>query len=368
MIGSVETELSIRAVGVSVNIAEDNIAKLMYYLNSMHTCLGGDVIPDQFTDHRKYYSLSNDEKTAVVALSVLLSPDLLMGKVIFPVENGNPILNGSNNEFYDLTEAKRLLAGAATAEGIIIMEGKTVNVTKIMVFTANWLTKFFLNPLKGEAWRVRQLTGGGGSNNSSPARTYSSGSGEGVPSGGGGSRRNCGPHWAYLMAFIGFAALMFIIVGYGTSAWLRADCTVSGWNSGFLWQSCCHDCVMSATSGNVCETLFGGNNKCISFDPTVDNPTYLLITKIAGGVTSALVLLGFYCQIRYSFYRDVSKARCYLFQLLTIVVGVVALISFGIQKDVQDFRTAGGHYGYSLDLFCIGLVIELIPVLYLCCA
>jgi len=365
MIGSVETELSIRAVGVSVNIAEDNIAKLMYYLNSMHTCLGGDVIPDQFTDHRKYYSLSNDEKTAVVALSVLLSPDLLLGKVIFPVDNGNPLLNGCNNEFYDLTEAKRLLAGAATAEGVIIMEGKTVNVTKIMVFTTNWLTKFFLNPLKGEAWRVRQLGGGGGgSSNSSPARGYSSG-GEGVS---GGSRRNCAPHWNYVMAFVAFVALMFIIVGYGTSAWLRSDCPVSGWVSLFLWQECCHDCVLSSTSGNICEAVFGGNNKCISFDANVQNPTYLLITKIAGGVACALVLLGFYCQIRYSFFRDVSKGRCYFFKLLTIVTGVVSLVAFGIQQDVQDYRNAGGHYGYSLDLFCIGLVVELIPVIFLCCA
>jgi len=363
LVGSVETELSIRAVGVSVNIAEDNIAKLMYYLNSMHTCLGGEIIPDQFTDHRRYYSLSNDEKTAVVALSVLLSPDLLLGKVIFPVDNGNPLLNGSNNEFYDLTEAKRLLAGAATAEGIIIMEGKTVNVTKIMVFTTNWLTKFFLNPLKGEAWRVRNLGGGGGS---APARGYSSG-GEGVS--GGGSRRNCNPRWAYLMALVAFVALMFIIVGYGTSAWLRSDCPVSGWVSAYLWQSCCHDCVITSTGENICESTFGGNNKCIAFDSAFQNPIYLLITKIAGGVASALVLLGFYCQIRYSFFRDVSKARCYFFKLLAIVAGVVALVAFGIQQDVQDFRnSSGNHYGYSLDLFCLGLVLEVIPVLYLCCA
>jgi hypothetical protein len=43
------------------------------------------LINAKFTTASNYAYLSNDEKTAVVAVAYLFSPDVLLGKVFFPV-------------------------------------------------------------------------------------------------------------------------------------------------------------------------------------------------------------------------------------------------------------------------------------------
>jgi len=360
VVAAVESELSIRATGVKTTVPEDNIARLMYYLNCMHNCIPGDVVPSMFTNYSRYYSLSDDEKTAVVGLSVLLSPDLLLGKVIFPVDNSSQLLNGMTNEFYDLREAKRLLAGAATAEGVLILEGKTVDVTKIMVFTENWLMKFFINPLKSEAWRIRQLSHEG---SSSPRPiSYSSSS---YPSSNT-SRRNTGKCGSYCAAFFGLLAVIGVVVGIGTSAWLTYNCD-SGWVSTYLWQECCHSCFVS--SADVCSLAFGGDNKCIEIDSN-NFPTsnYILGTKIAGIITAVLVLAAYYNQIRYTFYGGTTKTRCILSLFLVAAAGIATLVLFALDDSVRNLRSTNAwKFGYSADLFALGLAVEILPLLYLCC-
>jgi len=123
----------------------------------MNSCLGGDVIPSQFTTFASYYTLTRDEEKAVVALSLVLSPDELLGKVIFAVESGSRVLNGSSCEFYKITEAKHLVAGAATSEGIVMFQGRTVKAVSFMVFTHAWVMTHFINPMKNQAYRLQSV-------------------------------------------------------------------------------------------------------------------------------------------------------------------------------------------------------------------
>ena len=60
----------------------------------------------------------------------LLSPDLLEGKCIFEVND----LNGSSNEFVELSAAKTTMV----ATGSIMMAGKNIQVAKIMFYKRIW--------------------------------------------------------------------------------------------------------------------------------------------------------------------------------------------------------------------------------------
>lgn len=158
----------VEAIGSSVTIPNNNIAKLMYYLNCMSACLE-DFIPAEFTNYSKYASLDNETRAAVVAIAILLDPEQILGKVVFVVKPNNPILQGSSNKFYKITEATQVLAGRATFEGAILIEGRTVEVSKIMFCTEDWYKKFLLDPLQGE---IRLLQS---SSSSSSRSTYGNG-------------------------------------------------------------------------------------------------------------------------------------------------------------------------------------------------
>lgn len=148
----------VEAIGQAVTVPDNGIAKLMYYLSCMSSCLE-DFIPREFTDYKNYYSLSEDMKAAIVALAILLKPEHIVGKVVFVVPPGNPLLNGYTNEFYKITEATQVLAGTATVQGTIIIEGRNVSISKIMVCTENWYHENLINPLKSELWRLEKASG-----------------------------------------------------------------------------------------------------------------------------------------------------------------------------------------------------------------
>src|SRR5262249_43979423 len=108
--------------------------------------------------YSRYYNLSEPDKTAVVVLAVLLSPDELIGKIFFPVPDGHPMLGGSSNNFYKLTDHQTISAIAPSGvSSFIMMQGKQVQVTDFMVFGRTWIINNFINPIKDELWRLKAL-------------------------------------------------------------------------------------------------------------------------------------------------------------------------------------------------------------------
>jgi len=129
----------------------------MYYLSSVDSCLN-HFIPPEIRDPDSYCNLSNEQKTAVVVMAALLSPDLLLGKVIFAVPDNHPALGGSSNEFYEITEATHVLAADVVCGGVLMIEGKKVEVSSIMVFSETWLMTYYINSMTGELWRLKALS------------------------------------------------------------------------------------------------------------------------------------------------------------------------------------------------------------------
>jgi hypothetical protein len=162
---AVKTKLDFKATGVHADIPSNNIARLMYYLRSVSSCLDNMVkklcegLSFDPTDYSAYSSLSEDEKKVVVVLAGLLNPEVMMeNKVFIPVPAGSSCLNGSSNEFYEITQAKSVLAAVPLGENsAVVINGKSINIQSIMVTTESWLRNNWINPMQSESWRV---TGG----------------------------------------------------------------------------------------------------------------------------------------------------------------------------------------------------------------
>ncbi len=69
----------------------------------------------------------------------LLSPDLLEGKCIFQVND----LNGSSNEFVELSSAKTTMV----TTGSITVAGKNLQVAKIMLYKPIWRRNNYDQPM-----------------------------------------------------------------------------------------------------------------------------------------------------------------------------------------------------------------------------
>jgi hypothetical protein len=69
----------------------------------------------------------------------LLSPDLLEGKCIFQVND----LNGSSNEFVELSSAKTTMVATSS----VMMAGRNVQVAKIMLYKPIWRRNNYDQPM-----------------------------------------------------------------------------------------------------------------------------------------------------------------------------------------------------------------------------
>jgi hypothetical protein len=85
-----------------------------------------------------------------------LSPTELEDKVLFVVKRNSPALEGNPNQFYKITEANRVvgLLPGKTLGSAVLIQGKSVDVTKVMFCCRDWLDKYFLEPLKRQKWRL----------------------------------------------------------------------------------------------------------------------------------------------------------------------------------------------------------------------
>ena len=143
VIGS--TQIHLKKTGSATTVPDNPIAKLMYYFNCICHCVEAD--DDNTTrrlgDYKNYYALSSEEEAQLLILCLALSPDKLIGSILFPASDDEDF-NGRCNEFFELSAVStRLLVSES-----LLVGGQQKKVRKIMKFKKSWIESYYLNPLR----------------------------------------------------------------------------------------------------------------------------------------------------------------------------------------------------------------------------
>ena len=153
MAAFVGERVRIRDTTVSVSVPQNPKAKLMYYLNCVATVIQlDDPALSRLKNYQSYYSLSEGETDALLALVILLSPDELIGKVFFPSED----CGGRTNQFLELSAVSHMLAVANN----IVIGGERKRVGKIMFFQRSWMENNYLTPIMSFQDRLQRMARG----------------------------------------------------------------------------------------------------------------------------------------------------------------------------------------------------------------
>ena len=137
-----KTEIKVKETGRTVTVPSDPTARLMYYFDCICSCIKPDDSSAirRLRDYNNYERLSNDEKNKLLAIVLTLSPDKLIGQVIFPSDD----LGSSSNRFLELSAVSTNLV---VSESILI-GGQRQKVQKIMMFKKSWIEKYYIEPLR----------------------------------------------------------------------------------------------------------------------------------------------------------------------------------------------------------------------------
>eukprot|EP00477_Mikrocytos_mackini_P003305 GAHX01004153.1.p1 GENE.GAHX01004153.1~~GAHX01004153.1.p1 ORF type:complete len:177 (+),score=20.24 GAHX01004153.1:49-579(+) len=145
--------LHVKATGTSVTVPENPRAKLMYYLSCVCDALQLDSSDTRniarLKDYQNYFRLTEEEKSELLVLCAVLSPDVLLNKVFF---QNDRMCGNSSNEFYDIgTVASQLVVSSS-----IVIGGQRKNIRKIMTFKMSWLRKNYLEPIQALARELEE--------------------------------------------------------------------------------------------------------------------------------------------------------------------------------------------------------------------
>ena len=153
MAAFVGERVRIRDTSVSTSVPENPKAKLMYYLKCVASVIQlDDPALSRLQNYQSYYSLSEEETDALLALVILLSPDELIGKVFFPSED----CGGHSNQFYELSAVSHMLAVADN----VVIGGERKRVGKVMFFQRSWMENNYFSPIRSFQDRLQRMARG----------------------------------------------------------------------------------------------------------------------------------------------------------------------------------------------------------------
>jgi hypothetical protein len=146
-----QNEFGVKRTGQSVTVADNDIAKLMYYLNCVCTTIDCNNDPEirRFTNYSNWHSLSTDEQRQLVVLCYTFSPDIFNNKVFF---QSDALCLNRGNEFYEISQVSNQLVAVQS----IIIAGRTRRVNKIMTYKMPWMQSYYLEPMRRQAQRFSQ--------------------------------------------------------------------------------------------------------------------------------------------------------------------------------------------------------------------
>ena len=161
-------EVRLELSGHRVTVADNDVARLMYYLHCVCTaidCNNDDNIR-RFIDYDRWSSLSAAEQVALIALCYTFSPDVFIDKVFF---NSDALCGDLGNQFYKIHQVRSQLLAAES----IVIAGQVRRVNQIMTYKMIWMKTYYLDPMKRLVARLG-TTSQRPAIQPMPARSYSS--------------------------------------------------------------------------------------------------------------------------------------------------------------------------------------------------
>ena len=137
-----QNKLKVEPYGTTTTVPQNNIAKLMYYLDCVLTVIEYNR-NSKLTDYKNYNNLNNEEEKLVIELALLLNPKIFIDAGIF-ILNSNLLPDSSDNKFYKITDET---IGVHVNEKIFI-GGRAVKVLNIMACNNSWIERNYINPIQ----------------------------------------------------------------------------------------------------------------------------------------------------------------------------------------------------------------------------
>lgn len=148
-------DVEVRYTGVTVQVPDNDIARLMYYLKCVCTAIDFDqnATIRHFTAYECWISLSVADQRVLLELCSELSPNALEGKIFFC----NELLSGDSlNDFLEISQVRQQLLAADS----IVIAGRTCQVSKIMVYKMRWMRQYYTEPIQGLKARLNPVNRG----------------------------------------------------------------------------------------------------------------------------------------------------------------------------------------------------------------
>jgi len=126
-----------------VKIPENNIARLMYYLDIVCDLIEYDERNlDRLRNYNNYNNLTDTEIRLLYIVCAALEPDILIGKVMFEDEDG-ALCGTSINRIYELSQVRNQLLVVNS----IFIAGRNRSVKKVMAYRPEWLRIYYIRPM-----------------------------------------------------------------------------------------------------------------------------------------------------------------------------------------------------------------------------
>ncbi|CAF1508059.1 unnamed protein product [Rotaria magnacalcarata] len=141
-------QIGVKDIGRSVSIPENDVAKLMYYLNCVCFSVDCNDDPDirRLTNYNNWSNLTVDEQKRLLVFCYTLSPDVFDNKVFF---QNDALCQNSSNKFYEISQLRHQVFAVST----IVVAGRARQVNKIMVYKLSWIRFYYLEPMQRLAQR-----------------------------------------------------------------------------------------------------------------------------------------------------------------------------------------------------------------------
>ena len=132
----------------SRSVPKDDIAKLSFYLENIGSCIPG-AIDAAYTQYKLFGSFSQETKEAIVKICEIMEPSVLVNNALKQVNKCDIESTDKDceNAFIAFTERINLSI-VNNSEQVAGLNLANRQVIKMMIYTENWLQKYYTTPLQ----------------------------------------------------------------------------------------------------------------------------------------------------------------------------------------------------------------------------